>query len=437
MNRTFKEFVVFLGQWLLGKVVVLLPALYLVCRIATGSKVDFFYLALLFLIGCLISAIYSDWNKQGLAFEKVEYGTDEGLRGLWRSMTFWEKWHWIPVLGFLGLTFWATLQGLDLLFVGPKNPFLWLFTAFVVIVLIFLLVMISRGKNVVAYSIFYILFDLATAFSFNFIHFYDNISATQNMDRDVRACEMYIKHQKPTLSRIHESAVADTVVLYSKISGTDLDIKSYYEVSTELKLRAENSVNDIEANQLKRRANEQERKARNRERIIDKDRTRLISLRSVCASASLMKETQLKIEDLTALYQENKETFTIGKLTELKNNVVSIDEQVAHFNRDTFCISHGYVFDSSNDTIEWALARLKKTRDDRFASINKLLDLVFKSNKPNASKEIEERNPFVADDKQFDNRLIILSICLSATIDILPLLLSIFVVYSKKRKKTI
>ena len=439
MESKNKEILSFLGRWILNNIFILTLALYLAVCIIFGLRINLPILALFAMVGILINIVYKEWNRRGLGFEKIEYGQDESLWGLIKSMPYWEKFHWVPVFGFLGLTLWATIQGLDLLFVGPKNPFLWFFTSFVIIVLTFLLIMISRGKNVVAYSIFYVLFDLATAFSFNFIHFYDNISATQNMDRDVRACEMYIKHQKPTLSRINESVSGDTLVLFSRIGGINVDIQSEYN-RADNEDRIANNLNKEEnykaSNSHRLNANYCRARARKMEKSIENERYQLISLRSVCVSAGNMIETQTQIEKLCAKYRVDKENFTEDDLTSLKNKVVAIDEQVSHFNRDSICIAKNYVFDNANDTIEWALSRLKKTRDDRFASINKLIDAVLKPAKMAQQVDDASQNPFIADDRQFDNRLIYLSVCLSATIDVLPLLLSIFVVYSKKRRKT-
>ena len=98
-----------------------------------------------------------------------------------------------------------------------------------------------------------------------------------------------------------------------------------------------------------------------------------------------------------------------------------------------------YTFDNANDTVYWAINRLKKTRDDRFSSINKLIGAIkgvaSSSNEENESIVAEEKNPFIKYDRQFESRLLYLSIMLSATIDVLPLLLSIFVAYTKRRKE--
>lgn len=441
MNKFFK----FLISWAIPNLFWILPSVFLTVYLLLNKPQlhAIIVLFILLLIGAITGSIYKKWQKKKNDIDIVRIDAEELNVGSIKTMPWWEYIHWILVVGFLSLTFWATLRGLDLLFVGTANWFLILFTTIICLVLLFFTIMISMGKNVVGYCIFYILFDLATAFSYNFIHFYDNISATQNMDRDVQACEMYINQQRPVISRIRESVTNDTLSLSRVISSTESDIKADNEKAKNYEKLARQ--NQLEENYIARANNVKNARMlnnsiRKNEIKIQQDKRDLGTLRRLCPIVDSMYVAQLQIEKLCTFYNTDKECFEQDHLTDLKNKITNIDEKISYINRDSLCILKGYTFDNNNDTIVWAMKRLKKTRDDRFASINKLLkagsNLIFpRQSIDTTMTERNENNAFIKYDIEFENRLIVLSIMQSITIDLLPMLLSIFVSFTRRKKE--
>lgn len=450
MNRFLKFFV----SWLLPNLFWILPGSVLVYYVFVGYPHlwHLIFLSTLLVVGALAGVIYKRWmrEKNDIYIVRKDMGAHAiaTIKFFKVEVEVWEIIHWILVVGFLVLTLFATLNGLDLLFVGGKTPFIWTFSIFVTLTLLFLSIMIAKGKHFVGYCIFYVLFDLVTAFSYNFIHFYDNISATQNMDRDVRACEMYISQQRPIISRVGETIINDTITLSRTIADKQVGIddgKKKDKEDFELAKQCSSDSNIMKTNFLEimvhnLKVSKHERDVEKKD--LDKSRDSLTALRRVCPIVEGMRTAQVSIDSLCNKYKEDKEGFELIDLTRLKNVISDLDQKIEYLNRDSVCIKQGYTFNNDNDTIEWARARLLKIRDDRFASINKLMSaaqqLVSSDNNtssPITTKEpVDENNIFIKDDKEFDNRLILLSIMQSATIDLLPMLLCVFVTWVKRKE---
>jgi hypothetical protein len=439
------KFLKFLISWAIPNLFWILPAVFLTVYLLLNKPQfhTFIVILILLILGAITGSIYKKWQKKKNDIDIVRIDTEELNVGSIKAMPWWEYIHWILVVGFLSLTFWATLRGLDLLFVGPVNWFLVLFTLIICLVLLFFTIMISMGKNVVGYCVFYILFDLATAFSYNYIHFYDNISATQNMDRDVQACEMYINQQRPVISRIRESLMNDTLSLASAIRSVESDIEKDQKRADNYWNQAKQNYN--EENYMASASNRTNARRLNKiveskEKKIQQEKNELEKLRKLSPIVNNMYVKQLQIEKLCISYNVDKENFEQNNLTDLKTQITNLDEKISYINRDSLCILKDYTFDNSNDTVVWAMGRLKKTRDDRFASINKLLKAG--SNLISSEQGIDttkagsiENNAFIKYDKEFENRLIVLSIMQSITIDLLPMLLSIFVSFTRRKKE--
>ncbi|MBR4646464.1 MAG: hypothetical protein IKO75_05060 [Bacteroidales bacterium] len=445
-----KKFLEFLLSWAIPNLFWILPATFLTIYFLYGYPQ--FHTVIIFMIllltGAITGLIYKKWRNRVDDIDIVRIDSEEhkvfSFRELFNEMSWLSLLYYVVVIGFLGLTFWATLKGLKFLYVSGKGGFFLLaFSTLICLALLFCLLMISAGKHIVAYSIFYILFDIATAFSFNFIHFYDNISDTQNMSRDVQACEMYIRQQGPVISHIRESVIKDTVDISESLSGVLSDINNLNDRAEDYDNKAKvmnNEENYRARNNYYSRANALRIQASKKEKGIEKERNALNVLRGICVTAENMYDTQDSITQMCNSYQNDKDNFTKQDLSTLTRFIFDLDANIARINQDSLCVAKKYTFDNSNDTVCWAINRLKKTRDDRFSSINKLLGafqgVVTSSNED--GKEIvaaEEKNPFIRYDRQFESRLLYLSIMLSATIDVLPLLLSIFVAYTKRRKE--
>lgn len=443
-----KKLLKFLLSWVISNAFWILPASFLIIYLLLSHPQfrEVLILSILILIGSITGALYKKWQREAADIDIVRVDSEENsnssFKDLFRELSWLSVLYYVVVVGFLCLTFWATLEGLRFLYVpGKEKFFLLAFATLICLALLFCLLMISSGRRIVAYSIFYLLFDLATAFSFNFIHFYDNISDTQNMSRDVQACEMYVKQQGPVISHIRESVIKDTSDISESIKGVLSDIHELNDRSEEYDKKAK-TMNDEEnyraRNNYYTRASGLRNQASKKEKGIEKERNALNVLRGICATAENMYNTQDTITRLCNSYQNDKDNITKHDLATLTRAVFDLDADIARINRDSLCIAKKYTFNNTNDTVVWAINRLKKSRDDRFSSINKLMGAVqgaVSSSNTMDAAEAEEKNPFIKYDRQFENRLLYLSIMLSATIDILPLLLSIFVAYTKRRKE--
>ena len=136
------------------------------------------------LLGYLVAEIFKSIRIRELD-EAIDLhasfpGTKSKIKKTWLRQIvdtpLWKTMHWVLVLFFLGLTWYAMKQGLSLLFANQTLTtviFIYVFTLVVTFTLLWLVIMITKGKKVLWFVLFYVLFDAMSAFSFNFVHFYD------------------------------------------------------------------------------------------------------------------------------------------------------------------------------------------------------------------------------------------------------------------------
>lgn len=417
------------------------------------------WLVFWFMLGLVITLFVKGWQKQQKEADQTfdfEYDQEEALdskESIWSllvtkyrkiivklaDMPLWIKIHWFIVCGFLGMTFWYMLCGLDLLFVGANDFAIIAFSILVTVSLLWLVVMISSGKkNMMGYIVFYVVFDLLTAFQFNYIHFYDNVSQTQSMERDMNACDFYLGHQRPIISSITQRVESDVTSLTATIDQLEKDVEDYQNKGESIGNNIDYSQNDEVVYQNRKLMRQSYKKALETQRRKDGFINRKESRVAVQEQLGKIGALEDSLNYYCIKYQENKEQFTSIDLKHARQSVFDLNENVCLL-KDTITKWYGIDVDNENDTVNWALCRLKKSRGDRFEGINKLMDLFKQNNEDEElvdSTSLSESAILLAiDERKFERRLLVQSISLSAVIDLLPLALGIFVALVYKRKE--
>ncbi|MEI8203283.1 MAG: hypothetical protein WCH34_09745, partial [Bacteroidota bacterium] len=159
--------------------------IWLITAIAIGSLCSFFYKKFeeKEYIDFNAEPITNDNHKE-LAFRFFKWFNHDTKYPLWEIL------HWIAVLGFLGLTFVIMVWGMQSLFTDDDTStkvIVWVFSFLITFTLFWLVLMISRrGRKWQLFLVFYVVFDLLSAFTFNYFHFYDNVSKTQRMENSIK-----------------------------------------------------------------------------------------------------------------------------------------------------------------------------------------------------------------------------------------------------------
>lgn len=448
-----------------------LVSIYFVIKVIFQSNTDegfFKWFVFWFLLGLVISTLYKGWRKkesggdEALDLEHFENDKEEVLgnpiKDIWlklrkqfkgfRDTPFWIKLHWVLVCGFLGLTFYFMLEGLKSLFKNPGGSpsrfIIVAFTSLVTLSLFWLVIRISKSKkNMGGYIIFYIIFDLFTAFQFNFIDFYDNVSYRESMERDMKACNYYLGHQRNAASAIssiveQERAAIDSTFsqIYKGKQRTALKTaESLKQISqsTGVILNIDSAVtaNAKTINQKSKKENELY--------------NRQVSLGSMLSLVSTIDSLEKCVSSSCNSYEKDPNNFSIDSLDKAKKYVNQLHENIL-LAKDSIAKKYNRNIDVSNDSINWVLSRLKKDRGDKFGCIDKLVSLLDlkDSDKEDLARRLDpsqiavDQKSEVAvqlaeDEQKFENRLLIQSISLSVVIDVLPLALGIFVAYVRRR----
>lgn len=443
MKKTLK----FLIQILLDKGIIALPVFYITSALLLNFVISFKSLILCLIFGFLSHYIFNRWKEESVDDDEIDFTStssndeesESSLKELFHKMPYWERLHWIPIFGFLFLTWYAMVQGLGLLFIQGIDWFIILFSTIVTLVLLWLIMMVSRKKNIFAYVIFYLCFDALSAFSFNFVHFYDNVSATQQMDRDMKACEMYMKLQENNISKIKVALGNQKTQTTSKIENLEKQKTNSQKEMGNVISEKKNADDKVLRRVLNKLVSQSGNQVLDKNNQILKLKNDSVYIESVSANVQEMCNTKDTIDHLCSIYNDNREEFTVDKLKRVKYLVNEIDERITTLSEDSLVKSLNCVILASNDTITWAKNRLKAMQEDRFASINKLYSALF--SKENNQIQISEssnskksKNNFQTMDIAFENRLLYLSIALSILIDLLPLALGVFVAYSRKKR---
>lgn len=462
-----RKIIIYLGRWVAMRAYLVIPALYVMLALLLNIWTDVGYCGTGFLFSVLLGIMcYSaakSWYNHEFVDDEIDFVDDIAeeeseltLQQMWNDMPWWERLHWIPILGFLGLTWWAMVKGLGLLFIGGATPFVYIFSTVVALTLLWLIVMVSRKKNIVGFVIFYIVFDAMSAFSFNFVEFYDNISGTQHMERDMNDCRRLSDIQGEYIELV--SARVDSLCTHY-----NSDVKSVKSSISEHKSQAEEAERKSNQNRENREW-ESARLNRNDARVhrskigqlnsqlenSERHATRAQSLKN---QLDTLRVDRSSLDSLTALYRNDKQHFTSKDWRNAKDLSLRMGTAIYIISGNELL---GKQNSQVNPEVEAILHRLKSNEQDRFASINKLFkalgnlvsdsvgqknlvlqelsDTVGISTSGTTRQQSLANMAMTAEEHQFENRLLYLSIMLSILIDLLPLALGVFVAYSRRRR---
>lgn len=430
-------------SWLCNKAWIILPLICLwLMLFCPQVRIVWLVFALLGL-GWAIGKVYNVFHDE----DDIDFEKSSDSDSLPKFATIF---HWVLVVAFLGLTFWAMWKCLSVMFDSEKDSpvFALLFALVVVATLAWLVVMISRGRNWKGFVVFYIIFDLMSAFSFNFIHFYNNVSQTQYVDRVMKVAGYYSDIQKGSIDKMYD--IADNVVKFvnekksktkeleekkEKIGKDPTKTLKWYERDNNGRINKD-VYNIVLNNRGDKEIEELDEKIKEIEREIDsvgifdgfKDRLDTIYLR------------KNELDTLLAIQNPsmNEVDMVKNKIEEIQNGM-EIYSGYRIF--DSICI------DVSNDTILYLNEVLDRKVEDRLGSVQKLFETLsyefFMTEEEQQEADSLFLKPyfgheqlccFMMEEREYENRILILSIMLSMLIDIVPLALGVFVMLLRRKK---
>ena len=401
------------------------------------------WLLFFLILGAFIRYAYIAWMRHDLEDDAIDFdfiseeypdSRQKNFKEYIKEMQYWERMHWVPVIIFLSLTCYIMIKGLQLLFVPSTatNVFIYIFSGVVTYTLFWLVLMISNRKKMWGFIVFYLLFDLMSAFCFNFVHFYDNVSGTQRRDADMKACRMYQDIQARNVNFVTEKAAIEKSEMAAKEERRSKEIKTL-----------ERQINSLRSYMSSQGIYEGKRKDRERlNSLLDRQKTLMTGNTdaevSLQANAIHLDSIGKSLNNLCLKYEDNSSRVSNEEVQDAKRQVQAMQIIVEQLERTGKLDS---TFIVRNDTITYILRKIESKGTDHFASIKSLFNAIFIDKEKEAQLKEEycagggralER--FYEEEKSFENRLLYLSIALSSLIDLLPLFLGIFVSFIKGKK---
>ena len=456
---------------------VIYPVLYILYALALDKVINVSFLLFWLGVGALGHFAFVAWRKHDLADDEIDIQPHQkhedsedrinwkGFKQTLTSLSLSEICHWILTIAFLFLTWWAMVQGLNLLFVNNEdsNWYIYLFSSIVTLTLFWLVLMITKRKNMIALILFYLLFDMLSAFMFNFVHFYDNISFTQKMDSDMQSCMTYMDIQRNKVSQLAQeigtkygevkaAEEKQTRELNRKRNIIDSNIQTYEKRRNDIEQTLSSTKDSIQrqslSNDRRRITQNIQRLEREKENLTYKtiEVKNMVEWNNLKVFADTLVHAKDELDRLCNHYTDNaiNQNFGQEELNRSKDKVNEIQALIENLSTDKLLAS--YHINMSNDTISYILQKIQSRGSDRFASLNNLFSAVgelFDTAKEKEAKELAlahkyNQNPtliaFHKEEKSFENRLLFLSIAMSILIDLLPLALGIFVALGKAKK---
>lgn len=463
-----------LVKWICMRAYWVLPCIYLMvsCLLKAFGLTGFNFYGLVcsVLLGVLCHFATKSWLDKEFEDGVVDFGglenerdeddkedTEKTFVQSWKESPWWLRLHWIPILGFLGITWWVMVKGLGLLFVGGVTPFVYAFSTIVTLTLLWILIMITRKKHIMAFILLYLVFDGLSAFSFNFVEFYSNVSSTQHMDRDMRDCRrfsaiqgQYISQAKDYADELHDKSSA-------KVSTWENNKKTAEAEAQQLRKSADNSYFLDDKNRQNKAASKKESEALDFQSKMNVESELVAHADGLKARVDSLRCYKGMLDSLTAKYYNDNQHFTENDWQMSKDLAQQIEATLVNLSNDKQLKGKLQLDTTSVDGI---MRHLKSEGPDRFDSLKKLFqaivslfqqdeqledpsdnaqysDLLATTDnvavKPApAAKPAEAPKP-VSEEQQFENRLLFMSIMLSVLIDLLPLALGIIVAYCRPR----
>lgn len=414
---------------------IIMPCIYMIFWLIDLWEIHLSIFCFLCMVGLLSKYIYLRYENDDLddelGLQRIRKPMPFDWKYFWKAMPAWEWFHWVIVVIFFILTAWAMWAGLHSLFKENESNdlFINLFTGCVTFTLFWLVIMITRNKHVWGFALFYIIFDVMSAFTFNFIHFYDNVSETQRNDATMKACQMYLDLEGNTLTAIAN----DTALQRNKETEFARLSKTANARKEALNTLNDGSNEDSNSREKKKINND----ARKRIRNFNVNLSQEEKLRENLAYEIIPFKNDL--DSLCNMYRINHSSLSVYDIARAKENVRSLYSKMSGSVHSNNSIAH-------RDSVDYALYVIKSKQKNRFESYVELYELMsssisvknIKIMKDSINDSIPSNNKrlydgLVEQEKRLDNGIMFQSIGLSALIDIVPLALSIFVAWCKRK----
>lgn len=405
---------------------IIIACIYIAICLLIPSFFCWRFLLFLFFISWLAGYCFRLYIHECIK-EKIHTVTKPAIKKQWWKMPLWEWGHWAIVVVFFFLTAWAMWSGLDSLFKesGSNSWFVFIFTLCVTFTLFWLVIMITRNRHIWGFILFYVIFDLLSAFTFNFIHFYDNVSATQRTDATMKACQMFLDLERNAIFKTTSEADSLLAIYNYAVNKGDSIIR----------------YNDSEIEKLKRkegnehRGSEKRRIRKDWKQLEDQNdeirKLRLTPHLDLQAKASLIREKTTALVLYDSLYNANHNMTAIQE-KDVKDLMQSLYQTLEKENKLNS--------NSCSDSINYALHVIQKKGGNRFDSFIQLYDLIGQTitNEFLSTDSISTNSTIhglALQEKRLENGILYQSIALSALIDAVPLALGIFVSWAKRREE--
>lgn len=407
---------------------VIIACIYIAICLLIPSFFCWRFLIFLFFASWLAGYGYRLYTHECIK-EKIHNLPKPNRSKSWKNMPIWEWAHWIIVIVFLFLTAWAMWSGLSSLFKESESNswFIFIFTSCVTFTLFWLVLMITQNRHIWGFIMFYILFDVLSAFTFNFIHFYDNVSATQRTDATMKACQMFLDLERNAIFKTTSEADSLLAIYKYAVDRGDSIIK-YNDIQIEiLKAKEKNEPRRREKNRI----NSNWKQLENQNDTIRK--LRLTPHLDLQAKASRIREKTKSLVLYDSLYNTNHD-ITATQEKDVKDIMQSLYLMLEKENKSNTA--------SCRDSINYALHIIQTKGGNRFDSFIQLYDLIAQTivNEVLGTDSISSdsiHNGLQVQEKRLDKGILFQSIALSALIDAVPLALGIFVSWVKRREEEV
>lgn len=426
---------------------IIVACIYIAICLLFPSLFCWRFLIFLIFISWLASYCFRLYTHESIK-EKIHTITKPVIKKQWWKMPLWEWGHWAIVVVFFFLTAWAMWSGLNSLFKesGSNSWFVLIFTLCVTFTLFWLVIMITRNRHIWGFILFYIIFDVLSAFTFNFIHFYDNVSATQRTDATMKACQMFLDLEKSTISNVLMEAetkqrkVNQAETNYNKEnSNRKQQIKDLKEIRRGLNVNNNNNNNDNNDNNKKSVA-EIDKSINTLVNEITKNVNSTMSHdnNELQINANVLMSNRDSLARACMLYNQGDTLFSDSLVEKSKSYVFAIHDLLKDKEQN--------LQEEDRETIKYVLHTIQQKGGNRFDSFVQLYSLlnnaiteVFGTNLKDSistdSSQISKYQELVVQEKRLEAGILYQSIALSALIDAVPLALGIFVSWVKRREE--
>jgi hypothetical protein len=438
-----KKFMLFAGKSLLWNTIWLLPCSCLIIRLCVCDSVErpIGLVSCFLFIGILVSLCiwsFASRLRDDIDMERERENDDESALN-WQLLKFWKNdndtpyWktlHWFAVIGFLSLTFVIMALGMSSLFIEDKTGtqiFVWVFSFFITFTLFWLIIMISRrGRMWQWFLVFYIVFDLLSAFTFNYFHFYDNVSKTQRMENSIRYSRQLVE-------------MVGTPISEEKTRIDSISNSETVQSLLQEKERKKNELGSIPNKREKTKTIRCEYSDSNGNSRVETTDVLVKSKEDFDKDEEILKRQLKTVDSLLIIYYKGTSGSSMSAILHNEDSLCKeIQRKIRNFEKETKREKKLTTRDSIVNEINALSGMLEITLPEglKDSSINDMVKII-KDSEVTRLESVERL--FTALGRIFSDkdelekskdRLVYMSVALSILIDLLPMLLGLFVALS-------